>query len=321
MRAKWVEAREAGNLLGTARHRPRMGAPVVVGMDFSEGSRRALQAVRFLGAIEGARVRLVHVYPKGGPRLGGAEGRRFKDAVAHAQADEAVELSRIAEQARRAGLQVDAVAVQGKPAPTLLAQAKRAKAGLVAVGTSGRRGVAGLFLGSTAQAVLRQSPIPVLVTPARHRQGRRKAGPVLAGVDLDASASAVVAAAVALATDLGVAVELLHAVRVPFIGPAFPEDGIAYSPRMLEEDEADAALRLSQLAEPHRKGVEVRTRVTVGDAATNLLARAQEVGAAAVVVGRRKPARRMGSTSAALAHGLDRPLLVVPQGFGVRRRA
>ena len=298
-----------------------MAAPVVVvGMDFTEGSRRALQAVRFLGAAEGARVRLVHVTPKAKLRLAGAERRTFKAAVATAKTDEAVALSRVAEQARRAGLEVESVAVEGKPAEALLAHARKAKAGLVAVGTSGRRGVGGVFLGSTAQAVLRQSPVPVLVTPARHRQGRRKAGPVLAAVDEDRAAKAVVAAAASLARDLGVPVELVHAVRIPFIGPAFPESGIAYSPEFLDRDEAEAASRLSGLAEPHRMDVEVRTRVVVGDAATHVLALAQQVGAAAVVVGRRSPGRRLGSVAAGLAHALDRPLLVVPAGFGPRRK-
>ena len=298
-----------------------MAAPViVVGMDFTEGSRRALQAVRFLGAQEGARVRLVHAYPKPALRLSGAEGRRFKAAVAVAEVDEARELSRVAEQARRAGLEVESVAVEGKPAQVLLAQAKRAKAGLIAVGTSGRRGVGAVFLGSTAQAVLRQSPVPVLVTPARHRQGRRKAGPVVAALAFDETDEAVLAAAARLAEDLGVPVQAFHAVPIPFISAEFPESGIAYSPTLLERDEAEASLRLSSLAEPHRMQVEVQPRVGIGDPATNLFALAQQVGAAAVVVGRRKPARRFGSVSAALAHGLDRPLVVVPAGFGVRRR-
>jgi nucleotide-binding universal stress UspA family protein len=300
-----------------------MTAPsVLVGIDFTEGSRRALQAVRFLGAIEGARVRLVHASPKANVRLAGAEKRRYADAVALAETDEARELSRIAEQARRAGLEVDTFTAQGKPAQVLIAQAKRAKAGLIAVGTSGRKGVGAVFLGSTAQGVLRDSPVPVLVTPARHRQGRRKAGPVLAALAFDDTDRAVLAAAASLAKDLGVPVQAFHAVHIPFIGPSFPEDGIAFSPELLAEDEAEAAMRLSGLAERHRMEVEVRTSVGVGDAATNVMVLAQQVGAAAVVVvGRRKPARRLGSVSAALVHGLDRPLVVVPAGFGVRRRA
>ena len=296
------------------------GPVIVVGMDFTEGSRRALQAVRFLGAQEGARIRLVHAYPKPALRMSGAEARRFKAAVAVAETDEARELSRIAEQSRRAGLEVDAVAVEGKPAQVLLAQAKRAKAGLIAVGTSGRKGVGAMFLGSTAQAVLRESPVPVLVTPARHRQGRRKAGLVLAALAFDDTDKAVLAAAAKLAEDLGVAVHAFHAVPVPFISAEFPENGIAYDPKLLERDEAEASAMLSELAEPHRMQVDVATHVGIGDPATNLIALAQQVGAAAVVVGRRKPARRFGSVSAALAHGLDRPLIVVPAGFGLGRR-
>ncbi|MBV8196649.1 MAG: universal stress protein [Candidatus Eremiobacteraeota bacterium] len=51
----------------------------------------------------------------------------------------------------------------GMPAPTILDTAKRADIALIVLGTHARSGVARLFLGSTAEAVLRQSPVPVLV--------------------------------------------------------------------------------------------------------------------------------------------------------------
>lgn len=72
------------------------------------------------------------------------------------------------------------------------------------------------------------------------------------------TAPAVLAAAVGLANDLGVKVHAFHAVRVPFIGPAFPETGIAYTPARLDEDEAQAAIDLTGLAEPFRGQADVR---------------------------------------------------------------
>lgn len=288
---------------------------IAIGVDFTEGSNRAVQAVSTLARGAPARMRLIHAFPPGKPKLSGAALRQVVASVAAAETREAVRLSRLAERLRRRGFLVETAAVEGKASATLLEQARRSKAGLIAVGTTGHKGFKGLFLGSVAQAVLRDSPVPVLVTPGRRRRGSRRAGPVLAAVDLDDTAPAVLGAAAGLASDLGVKVHAFHTLSVPFIGPAFSETGVAYSPQLLEEDEEDAAVELTKLVEPWRKGVEATTSTGIGDAATNVLALAQHIGASAIVVGRRKAGRRLGSVSAAVVQAADRPVVVVPAGF------
>jgi nucleotide-binding universal stress UspA family protein len=64
---------------------------------------------------------------------------------------------------REAGLEVDTIMRDGVPAETILDTAERSNAELIVIGTHGRHGVARFFLGSCAEAVLRQSPMPVLV--------------------------------------------------------------------------------------------------------------------------------------------------------------
>lgn len=291
---------------------------IVIGADFSEGSKKAIRTVAALARGRPARMRLVHVSPLAKPRLSGAPGRRMKEAFAAAAHREALQLSRLGDWLRAKGFTVETVAVPGKPTETLLAQAKRSKAGLIAVGTAGKGGVKGFFLGSVAQSVLRSSPVPVLVTPVRQRKGPRQSGPVLAAVDLDDTAPAVVEAAAALARDLGVKVHVTHSMPIPFIGPDFSSTGVAFDPRVFAEDEAEAARRLTALAEPVRRDVEARASVGIGDPVTALLYRAGEIGASAIVVGRRKAGRRLGSVSAALVQAADRPVVVVPSGFTAR---
>lgn len=289
---------------------------IVIGADFSEGSRRAMQAVSVLARGAPARLRLVHAFPPAKPRLAGAPLRRVRASIAAAEMGEAAQLTHAAEALRKRGFDVETVAIEGKPAATLLDQARKAKAGLLAVGTSGKRGIGSLFLGSVAQSVLRDSPIPILVTPARSRKGPRQAGPVLAAVDLDDTGPAVLAAAASLARDLGVGVRAIHAVRIPFVAAGFPDGGLAYTPDLLEQDEADAAVAFTQRVEPLRQaGLKVKTHVVIGDAATHVFAFAQQTGASAIVVGRRKPGRRLGSTAAAVVQGADRPVVVVPRGL------
>ncbi len=291
------------------------GPVVVLGVDFTEGSRRAAQAVAVLARAIGARLRLVHAFPAGRTRLSGAAKRSLEMSLAKAEIQEAKQLTDVAEQLRGGGFDVQAVAVPGKPAEVLLQQAKRAKAGLIAVGTSGRRGVGAIFLGSVAQAVLRTSPVPVLVTPSRHRTGAKKAGPVLVGIDFGPAAEGVLDAAAGLARDLDVPLHVFHAVPLPFVTGAIPDGGLDLTPELLAADEVEAVQRLTGMAEALRMDIDVKVVVGLGDAATHLVAQAQAIGASVVVVGRRKPGRRLGSTSAAIVHAADRPVIVVPCEF------
>jgi nucleotide-binding universal stress UspA family protein len=58
---------------------------------------------------------------------------------------------------------VDVALVEGRPAAAILEAASDAHAGAIVMGTHGRSGVRRMFLGSVAEAVVRESPIPVLV--------------------------------------------------------------------------------------------------------------------------------------------------------------
>lgn len=64
---------------------------------------------------------------------------------------------------RKAGIEVDAIVRDGVPARVILDTAKRSNCDLIVMGTHGRHGIERFFLGSCAEAVLRESPIPVLV--------------------------------------------------------------------------------------------------------------------------------------------------------------
>jgi nucleotide-binding universal stress UspA family protein len=59
--------------------------------------------------------------------------------------------------------------VAGDPAEEILKAARRLGADLIVMGTQGHRGPKRLFFGSTADAVLRRSTVPVLVAPPKSR--------------------------------------------------------------------------------------------------------------------------------------------------------
>lgn len=123
---------------------------IVVGVDGSSGSRRALE-----WALQEAQLRQVDV--------------RLVYAIAarpSAYPDEAMEM--LSQALADAGgappdVSVERSATFGSPAQLLLQHA--AEAELLVVGTRGRGGFAGLVLGSVSQQVVQHSPCPVVVVP------------------------------------------------------------------------------------------------------------------------------------------------------------
>ncbi|HEU4701071.1 MAG TPA: universal stress protein [Conexibacter sp.] len=130
---------------------------IVVGVDGSPSSQEALAWARTLAPPLGARLVLVSAYASGVALdlpLGGArEDLR----------DHAVGLLRAARE--RAGEQVAAVeeAVEGGAREQLAAACERHGPALLAVGSRGLGGFAGLLLGSTSRWLLNHAPCPVLV--------------------------------------------------------------------------------------------------------------------------------------------------------------
>ncbi|HRC63362.1 MAG: universal stress protein [Dehalococcoidia bacterium] len=62
------------------------------------------------------------------------------------------------------GQTIESRVVSGsKPAPAILEAAKEFDAELIVMGTRGRRGISRILMGSTAEAIVRESPIPVVV--------------------------------------------------------------------------------------------------------------------------------------------------------------
>jgi nucleotide-binding universal stress UspA family protein len=72
-----------------------------------------------------------------------------------------VKLDQLAKKLERGGNRIRSVVAHGAAAPEIVAAG--AKADLIVIATHGRSGLGRLLLGSTAEAVIRQAPCPVLV--------------------------------------------------------------------------------------------------------------------------------------------------------------
>ena len=135
---------------------------LVVGVDFSAPSRKALDAAVALAKPMGATLVLVHAaspLPMGS-KAGALDP--ISQVRAEVDADEAKRLSQTWGKEAKA----EVVSRPGKPAEVVLAVAAERKAAYVVVGSHGRTGLKRAVLGSVAEAILRASPVPVLVVPA-----------------------------------------------------------------------------------------------------------------------------------------------------------
>jgi nucleotide-binding universal stress UspA family protein len=84
-------------------------------------------------------------------------------------------LARAARNASVHGVKPEAAMVEnlsGRVADIVVDQAKRWRADLIVMGTHGRRGVNRALLGSDAELVVRQAPVPVLLVRSGGRRGR-----------------------------------------------------------------------------------------------------------------------------------------------------
>ncbi len=77
-------------------------------------------------------------------------------------------LERAQEVARAAGVAAESKLVDGRPAPVILAEAR--KDDLIVMGTHGRNSLAAFVLGSVTLRVLHEAPCPVLAIPTHHVQ-------------------------------------------------------------------------------------------------------------------------------------------------------
>jgi nucleotide-binding universal stress UspA family protein len=138
---------------------------VLVPTDFSEQAEAAFQLACPLARDHGARVILLHVYPR--PLCHG-------EVVARRQADRYEDdLWRMLDQIAPAGatVAVERRLVEGDAAEEVLRVAREEGCDLIVMGTPGRTGLARLMLGSVAEQVLRRATCPVLTVRSPDGRG------------------------------------------------------------------------------------------------------------------------------------------------------
>jgi nucleotide-binding universal stress UspA family protein len=146
---------------------------ILVPVDGSPTSARGVAEAIKLAQDGGAKLLLLHVVEEyailGIPEAGASIGPVL-DALNRAGR---ITLAKIERGARRLGVRAETKLVEdfsGRVANAIVDQAKRWRADVIVMGTHGRRGLNRVLLGSDAEIVVRYSPVPVLLVPARGRK-------------------------------------------------------------------------------------------------------------------------------------------------------
>ena len=138
---------------------------IVVGVDGSESSRRALRFALDEARLRDSAVRVVGVWHVPVAAYGGAMVAPDPALVRELEPQMARVLERALEEAgdAAAGLEVETVVREGAPVGMLLDEAQDAD--LMVVGSRGLGGFRGLLLGSVSQQCAHHSPCPVVIVP------------------------------------------------------------------------------------------------------------------------------------------------------------
>jgi nucleotide-binding universal stress UspA family protein len=216
----------------------------------------------------------------------------------------------------------ESMVLVGEPAAEIVALARREHAQLVVIATHGLSGYRKLLLGSTAEKVLRQTAVPVLLapppeqTPPNVDPSQIDVGRVLVPVDFKDGCVTEVRAAASLAETFGVPLLLVHVVA--------PLKGIERLRPHLEThnrvqiERADQ--QIQQLASEVSTPVRIETVVTVGSPAEEIAQIAVARGAGLVVMGLRRQDHVFGPRPGSIAYRVlslaPARVLALPPGEG-----
>jgi nucleotide-binding universal stress UspA family protein len=277
--------------------------------DFSPSAELAMRSAEFLSRQQRARLDLLHVLQLPAPSYLGRLGldRDLRETWIAGAREQLAELAR-----GLAGteLEVDTILREGKPWSEILDVARERGADLICLGNSGHSALERLFLGSTAENVVRRSDVPVLIVRERPLTEVRR---VLVPVDFDPGTK--VAIRFALAKFPAAEISALHVVAPlppadPVVGPLVPNL---------------AAIRAKIRGLLDRLGARDVTESVrlMADPAGAIIEAARETDVDLLVLtthGRRGVSRAiLGSVAEKVVRHADRPVLVLP-GPGRKRK-
>ncbi|WP_328940856.1 universal stress protein [Streptomyces sp. NBC_00250] len=298
--------------------------PVVVGVDGSEHSLRALEWAVSAAEHLGAPLVVAHVRSDA-LQLGAA--RIASLGPSPEIPDSVVTAVRTVVEERGHRIPTRYESLDGSVTDALPAAARGAR--LLVTGSRGRGGFASLLLGSTSRTLAATSPCPLVVVPHEARaaalEGGAEAGRVLLGLHPEETPDEVVTFAFEAAHHRGVPLEAVTAFRLPPQPSSLvvaPAPALQVPPPMPLADTAEEFVQEAEREQEERlrpfvarwPGVELVPTVVPADAAGLLVEGSRDAGL--LVVGRHHRHRfgslLIGSVAHAVLHHAHCPVAVIP---------
>jgi nucleotide-binding universal stress UspA family protein len=287
---------------------------VLCPVDFSDASRAALRQAAAVAEYSGARLTiltvddplLAHVAAHadlGLPDETEQELRRFcADVLTHPRA-------------KIAGLTFTVVV--GKPASEILREADEGQVDLIVMSSQGRSGARKMFFGSTTERVLRETTVPVLVTPqmrvAIPRAGEQtpRLTRIVAPIDLSPASAHQAQVAARIAATLSVPLVLAHVLEPIFVpyNIRLAVSGVDTARREQAEE------RMAAIASQLPADVKHETVILVGDASEEITKLTDARHASLIVMGLHSSGvlgPRMGSVTYRVLCLSHAPVLALP---------
>lgn len=207
--------------------------------------------------------------------------------------------------------------LEGKPVVAIAEHAHTCKARLLVCGAGVPSAADHLFVGTTADRLLRRSPVPVYIASRRQPMPRQH---ILVPTGLGPSGQAALELALSVASRNGAQVTCLHTVAVPGVMRAYSGDVLRLKERLSEAAEREMAAFVARVKVPEGvPPVQGRIRLDPDEAYTAeaIVEVQQELGADLLVMalGRRltEQGPLVGHTAERLVRQLPCDLLAIPQ--------
>lgn len=149
-----------------ASHWEERQVKILAAVDRSEFADAVVAMVQRLARLERSAVLLLNVAPREPDVLGHQIMRKvITDPVPEELADRRALLDRLAARLTADDIPCETLLIRGKPAATVLQEARLWGAELIVMGSHGRSMLLRQFLGSVSEEILRARELPVLVVP------------------------------------------------------------------------------------------------------------------------------------------------------------
>jgi nucleotide-binding universal stress UspA family protein len=192
---------------------------VLIPTDFSKNAAQAIERALLLPLAPGARLHLVHVIPHSLPE----KFRAGAEAEGQRALEETVSAMRATARKRGAeGLNITSGLLVGEPFVEIIRASRTLEAELIVLGRHGRRPFKDLFIGTTAERVVRKGEVPVLVVNLKPSRAYTR---TLLALEFDGSSREASSMLLRLVDPRAPGATVVHGFDVPFesfITPGHP---------------------------------------------------------------------------------------------------